>query len=196
MLRNAGITTPLDSFHTQNEHRKTESLIEKLKAGTTIALVTDAGTPAISDPGFLLVREAHRNKIPVSPVPGASAAIAALSASGLPSDRFIFEGFLPQKKGRKKRLEALREESRTIIFYESPHRIGKFTSELVEVFGKERLCVVARELTKKFEEILQCSLGELQELVESRNGLKGELVIIVAGKGYQSEEHDDDADES
>jgi 16S rRNA (cytidine1402-2'-O)-methyltransferase len=184
MLRNAGIMTPLESFHTHNEHTKTTWLTGRMLSGSTIALVSDAGTPAISDPGFLLVREAHRAGVQVCPIPGPSAAIAALSASGLPTDRFTFEGFLPQKKGRQKRLQALVDEDRTMLFYESPHRIARFADELEKYFGSDRPCTMAREITKKFEEIKTFTIAELKNLIKERDGLKGELVIIVAGRTY------------
>ena len=167
-------------FSYENEHRKLLEVISKLQSGQTIAVISDAGTPGISDPGFLLVREAIANKIEVECLPGPTALIPALIQSGLPSDRFIFEGFLPTKKGRKKRLENLVDEPRTIIFYESPHKLLKTLSQLVDFFGPDRLVSISRELSKIYEETFR---GVLCEAIEyyTKKKIKGEFVICIAG---------------
>lgn len=189
LLRHFGITTPMLSLHEHNERQKAAALLQKLNAGEDIALISDAGTPLISDPGYVLVREAQLAGIRVVPVPGASALIAALSASGLPTDRFSFEGFLPAKGGaRRKQLEALRQESRTLAFYESPHRILDSLADMVEVFGESREVVLARELTKTFETIRHDSLGSLLEWVRGdANQQKGEFVVLVHGAEAKAE---------
>ncbi len=187
LMKQFNIQAKLTSFHQHNEHRKVQDIINLLKTGKNVALISDAGMPAISDPGFLLTREAHKNGIAVVPIPGPNAAVTALAASGLPSDRFIFEGFLPQKKGRKTRMMNLKEETRTLVFYESPYRVVRFLKELEEHFGPERLAVIARELTKKFEEIKRGTISELKQDFENRPSIKGEFVIIVAGNGYTEE---------
>lgn len=187
LMKQFNIQAKLTSFHQHNEHRKVQDIINLLKTGKHVALISDAGMPAISDPGFLLTREAHKNGITVVPIPGPNAAVTALAVSGLPSDRFIFEGFLPQKKGRKTRIMNLKEETRTLVFYESPYRVVRLLKELEEHFGPERLAVAARELTKKFEEIKRATLSELVQDFENRPSIKGEFVIIVAGKGYTEE---------
>lgn len=194
LLRNAGILTPLVSFHAHNEHERVDRVIDRLKSGESIALISDAGTPAISDPGYLLIHAAHAAGITVSPVPGVSAAIAALSVSGLPTDRFCFEGFLPQKKGRKKRISALSGETRTLIFYESPHRILKLLLELAAVFGPNRRCTLCREITKKFEEIRPGTLESIHTILSERSEIKGEIVLVVAGAGLEAELDGDDED--
>lgn len=175
------ISTPLQSYHTHNEHKKTAYIIELLQGQQIIAMVSDAGTPGISDPGFLLVRECVNNNIEVECLPGPTALIAALVASGLPCDRFIFEGFLPQKKGRKTKLELLSTESRTIVLYESPHRILKLINEIELYFGAERKFCIARELTKIHEEFLRGSAFEIKQQIGERK-LKGEIVVIIEGK--------------
>ena len=175
------INTPLSPFHMHNEHKVLNKWIERLKSGETIALVSDAGTPAISDPGFLLVRECVRNDIEIDCLPGATAFVPALVNSGLPSEKFIFEGFLPSKKGRQTRLKVLAEEERTMIFYESPHRIVKTLSQFMEYFGDERIVSVSREISKMFEETKRGSMKEVKEYFEE-NKPKGEFVIIVEGK--------------
>lgn len=187
MLRRLLIQTPLTSFHQHNEHRKAGELVKRLQSGESVALISDAGMPAISDPGFLLARAAHQAGVKVVPVPGPVAGVTALAASGLPSDRFVFEGFLPQKKGRKTRIAALAEEERTVVLYESPHRIEKLLRELLEVCEPSRLCAVGRELTKLFEEILRGSLTEVHATLSSREKQKGEFVFILAGKNYSEE---------
>ena len=185
LMHHLGIKKHLISFHTHNEHHRISQVMELLEAGKDIALVSDAGMPGISDPGFLAVREAHLRGVQVIVIPGPSAAITALAASGLPSDRFTFEGFLPQKKGRKTRLEALKEEDRTMIFFESPFRILKLLQECIDLFGPERLACFGRELTKKFEENRRGTLSDLHANLKSRPSIKGEFVLIVAGNTYQ-----------
>jgi 16S rRNA (cytidine1402-2'-O)-methyltransferase len=187
LLKHFGIKAKTTSYHQHNEHKKTPELVQLMLGGTKIALISDAGMPAISDPGFLLVRAAHVASIPVIPIPGPVAGIALLAASGLPSDRFSFEGFLPQKKGRKTKLEALVEEDRTMIFYESPYRIVKLIEECKNTFGETRLACIGRELTKKFEEIKRDTLSNLLEDFSSRASIKGEFVLIVAGKSYSED---------
>ena len=175
------ISTPLAPFHMHNEHKVVNKWIERLKSGEKIALVSDAGTPAISDPGFLLVRECVKNDIEVDCLPGATAFVPALVNSGLPSEKFIFEGFLPSKKGRQTRLKILAEEERTMIFYESPHRIVKTLSQFMEYFGDERIVSVSREISKMFEETKRGSMKYVKEYFEEKKP-KGEFVIIVDGK--------------
>lgn len=182
LLRHLGVSKPLISYHEHNEHKRAGELVRKLEAGMSLALVSDAGTPGVSDPGFLIVRECLKHDIRVVPVPGASALLAALTVSGLPSDRFVFEGFLPHKKGRKTRIESFKDEERTIILYESPHRIVRTLQELRDALGA-RQAVIGRELTKKFEEVVRGSLYELEQHFESKP-IKGEFVIIIAGSKY------------
>lgn len=181
LLRHYDIHTPLQSHHKFNEHQTTESVVRRLAAGADIALISDAGTPGISDPGFLLVRACAREGVHVVTLPGATAVIPAVVDSGLPDDRFCFEGFLPQKKGRQTRLESLREESRTMVFYESPYRLVKTLEQFGGVFGAERQASVSREISKVHEETLR---GTLQELLEHFREAepRGEIVIVVAGK--------------
>lgn len=185
LMHHLGIKKHLISFHTHNEHQRIGQVMELLEGGKDIALVSDAGMPGISDPGFLAVREAHLRGIQVIVIPGPSAAITALAASGLPSDRFTFEGFLPQKKGRKTRLEALKEEDRTMVFFESPFRILKLLQECINLFGPDRLACFGRELTKKFEENRRGKLSDLHAELKNRPAIKGEFVLIVAGNTYQ-----------
>jgi 16S rRNA (cytidine1402-2'-O)-methyltransferase len=180
LLKHYEITTPLASHHKFNEHQTVERVVERLEAGQTIALVSDAGTPAISDPGFLLVRQAVQAGVEVECLPGATAFVPALVDSGLPCDRFCFEGFLPQKKGRQTRLTRLAEEERTMIFYESPFRVLKTLTQLAEVFGGERKASVSREISKMFEETTHGTLDELKAHF-TENAPKGEFVIVVAG---------------
>lgn len=175
------IDTNLAPFHMHNEHKVLQKWIDRIKSGETIALVSDAGTPAISDPGFLLVRECVKNDIEVDCLPGATAFVPALVNSGLPSDKFVFEGFLPIKKGRQTRLKLLSEEERTIVFYESPHRIVKTLSLFCEYFGEDRKVSVSREISKMFEETKRGSVKEVMEYFEQKKP-KGEFVIIVEGK--------------
>lgn len=182
LLDHYGIVKPMVSYFNYNERQRAPQLIARLSQGESIAVVSDAGTPGISDPAFYLVREALAQSIPIIPIPGASAFISALIVSGLPTDRFVFEGFLPQKKGRKTKWESLLTESRTIILYESPHRILKTLAEIATYFG-DRQVVVARELTKKFEEIVRGPVSlVLEEL--SKKPTRGEYVVII--EGFQS----------
>lgn len=181
LLNHYGIQKPVTPFHQHNEHQVLQHLITQLANGKTMALVTDAGTPAISDPGFLLVRECIRAGIKVECLPGATAFVPALVNSGLPSDRFCFEGFLPLKKGRHTLLSKLSTEERTIILYESPVRLVKTLKDLIEYFGADRQCSISRELTKMFEENVR---GSLQEVLQhlSEKSVKGEIVVILEGK--------------
>ncbi len=183
LMRHFAITTPMLSLHEHNERQKVEALLQRLGDGENLALISDAGTPLISDPGYILVREAQRAGFRVVPIPGASALIAALSVSGLPTDRFSFEGFLPAKGGaRRKMLESLRQERRTMAFYESPHRILDSLTDMVAAFGDARQAVIARELTKTFETIRHAALGDLFTWVNNdANQQKGEFVILVHG---------------
>lgn len=180
LLRHYQIQKPLTPYHQHNEHKILGYLVEQLQQGKTYALITDAGTPGISDPGFLLVRECLRNEIPVKCLPGATAFVPALVQSGIPSNRFVFEGFLPLKKGRQTAMKALAAEERTIILYESPHRLVKTLRELSEFLGAERVAAVCRELTKMFEETRKGTLAELAQHYE-KTPPKGELVIVIAG---------------
>ena len=179
LLAHLGIKKPMVSYHSHNEQRRVEELVERLQDGEAVAVVTDAGTPSISDPAFSLVRAAVDAGIRVIPIPGASALLAALVASGLPTDRFVFEGFLPVKKGRATRLQRLAEEPRTIVLYEAPHRVERTLRDLAETLG-DRHAVLARELTKKFEEIRRGVLSDLLEGVR-RKPPKGEMVIVIQG---------------
>ncbi len=180
LLQHLGISRPMISFHTNNEHRMVDQLVQRLTNGERFALVTDAGTPGVSDPGFLLVRAALQAGIAVECLPGATAFVPALVVSGLPCDRFTFEGFLPPKKGRRTRLEALRSEERTMVFYESPHRILRALKEFVEVFSGERRASVSRELSKLHEETVR---GTLTELVThfTTHEPRGEFVVVIGG---------------
>jgi len=180
LLRHFDIRKPMLSYHKFNEHKTVASVVERLKAGETIAVVSDAGTPGISDPGFLVVREAVKAGVEVQTLPGATAFVPALVSSGLPCDRFCFEGFLPQKKGRQTRLNALREETRTMIFYESPHRVVKALEQMKEVFGEERRCSVCREISKVYEESVRGTIIEVLEHFKE-NEPKGEFVIVIEG---------------
>jgi len=175
------IQTPLASFHMHNEHKVLAKYIDRIKSGETFALISDAGTPAISDPGFLLVRECVKNEIEVDCLPGATAFVPALVNSGLPNEKFVFEGFLPVKKGRQTRLKLLVDESRTMVFYESPHRVIKTISQFAEYFGEERKASVSREISKMFEETIRGTISELTDHFENKKP-KGEFVIIVEGK--------------
>lgn len=180
LLRHFEIEKPMFAHHKFNEHKALPSLIERIKGGETIALVSDAGTPAISDPGFLIARACIENDIEIETLPGPTAFIPALVNSGLPNDRFSFEGFLPQKKGRQKRIQELGSEQKTMVFYESPYRLVKTLTQLAEVLGEERNASVSRELTKIHEENVR---GTLKELIEyySKSTVKGEIVLIVEG---------------
>ena len=175
------IHTPLMSFHAHSNEHSTEKLIEKLKAGKSVALISEAGTPGISDPGFILIRRAVEEKIEIIPIPGACAAITALSASGLRTDKFIFLGFLPTKKGRKKIFESFQDEKKTIIFYESPHRILKTISQLKDVLGDERKVVLGRELTKIHEEFFRGNLAEAVDFLNSKK-IRGEFTVLIEAR--------------
>lgn len=181
LLKHLDIDTPMQSHHMHNEHKIVNTIIEKLKSGSSIAVISDAGTPAISDPGFLLVRACVEAGIDVECLPGATAFVPALVNSGLPNDKFIFEGFLPVKKGRQTRLNLLAEETRTMIFYESPHKLIKTLGHFCDYFGEDRQVSVSRELTKLYEETVR---GMAKEVLEhyTNKPPKGEIVIIVAGK--------------
>ena len=181
LLRHYGIEKPLHSHHQFNEHRTVENLIERLQAGSVVALVSDAGTPWISDPGYLLIRACIRAGIPAECLPGPTAFVPALVNSGIPTDHFIFEGFLPHKKGRQTRLLQLAGEDKTMIFYESPFRLVKTLTQLAEFLGADRYASVSRELTKMHEENARGSLEELIRHFSSKT-VKGEIVIVVAGK--------------
>lgn len=185
LLKHYQITTTMWSFHAFNEHHKVEGLIEQLKAGKGLAMISDAGTPGISDPGFLLIREALKQGIQVDALPGPTAFVPALLKSGFPSDRFVFEGFLPHKKGRQTRIKALEEEERSIVFYESPHRLLKTLQQFADVFGPERQVSVSRELTKKFEETVTGDLSEVKEHFTNKPP-KGEFVLVLKGKDKNS----------
>lgn len=203
LLRHLGINKPLHSYHIFNEHQTVQRVVDQIKGGKTLALISDAGTPGISDPGFLLVRACIQNGIVVECLPGPTAFVPALVNSGLPNDRFTFEGFLPHKKGRQTRLAELAGEERTMVFYESPHRLLKTLSQFAEVFGPNRPGSVSRELTKMFEENRR---GPLSELIAyfAEKPIKGELVICVQGKEvvrgkakrvYDNEDEDKDTTE-
>jgi 16S rRNA (cytidine1402-2'-O)-methyltransferase len=181
LLNHYQVNKPLSPYHQHNEHKILQHLVQQLLAGKKIALVTDAGTPGISDPAFLLIRECIKAGVNVECLPGATAFVPALVNSGIPTNRFCFEGFLPLKKGRQTLLKQLSEEERTMVFYESPLRLTKTLEEFIQYFGMNRSCSVSRELSKKFEENKR---GTLQEVLEYFNGktVKGEIVIVVAGK--------------
>lgn len=181
LLKHFGIDKKIFSHHQHNEHKSVTEIIRFLKEGKQIALISDAGTPAISDPGFLLVRETIKNELPLECLPGATAFVPALVNSGLAADRFTFEGFLPVKKGRQTRMKELANEERTMIFYESPHRLLKTLEEFSQYFGADRQASVSRELTKMFEETVRGTVLEIKLHFEN-NTLKGEFVICVAGK--------------
>lgn len=183
LLKHYEIRRPLQAFHNFNEHKVLAGVIARMKQGEVIALVSDAGTPGISDPGFLLVREALREGLAVECLPGPTAFVPALIKSGLPSDRFVFEGFLPHKKGRQTAMKALAEEERTMIFYESPYRLLKMLEGFQEVFGPERIVSVSREITKIYEET---RTGPLTDIIAhfQANEVRGEIVVVVAGKKF------------
>lgn len=181
LLKHFDINTPMHSHHMHNEHKTVDTIVQRLAAGQTAAIITDAGTPAISDPGFLVTRACIAADIPVECLPGATAFVPALVNSGLPNDKFVFEGFLPVKKGRQTRLLALAEEMRTMVFYESPHKLIKTLAQFVEYFGEDRNIAVCRELSKMFEETLRGTTKELLQHFENTPP-KGEIVIVVEGK--------------
>jgi 16S rRNA (cytidine1402-2'-O)-methyltransferase len=191
LFRHFEIQTRLQSHHKFNEHTACQSVVNRIKSGETIALVSDAGTPSISDPGFLLVRTCVENEVDVECLPGATAFVPALVNSGLPSDKFCFEGFLPQKKGRQTKFKELATEKRTMIFYESPFRLLKTLSQMAEYFGKDRRASVSRELTKIYEENVRGTLEELSAYYQNHT-LKGEIVLVVAGFTTDKKEEDED----
>lgn len=200
LLHHLGIEKRMYSHHKFNEHATAASVAEAIGAGKTVALVSDAGTPGISDPGFLLVRTCLEAGIEVETLPGATAFVPALIQSGFPCDRFCFEGFLPQKKGRNKRIEALRNEERTMIFYESPYRLVKLLQQLAETMGADRECSVSREISKKFEQTVRGTLGKLCEHFTAETP-RGEFVVTVAGcaknrHATEQDSHSDGADDS
>ena len=181
LLKHLNVSTQMQSFHMHNEHKMLDRIIEKLKMGNQISMISDAGTPGISDPGFLLVRACVENGIPTECLPGATALIPALVQSGFPTDRFIFEGFLPPKKGRQTRLKEWAEETKTIVFYESPHKVIKTLGQLKEFVGGERKVSMSREISKKFEETIRGTVDELIIHFENK-APKGEFVVIIEGK--------------
>ena len=189
LLRNFSISTPMISVHEHNERQICDSLLDRIEKGESIALISDAGTPLLSDPGYFLVNQAREREIPVVPIPGVSAVIAALSVAGLPTDRFVFEGFLPAKSAaRQQKLEKLKDDLRTIIFYEAPHRIVEMLKDCETIFGSQRKAVLARELTKTFETVHGDTLGELIPWVEADNNQrKGEFVVLVHGAAAREE---------
>lgn len=180
LMKHYDIKTPMISHHKFNEHKTVEHVVQRILSGQQVALISDAGTPAISDPGFLIVRTCVENDVAVECLPGATAFVPALVASGLPNDRFCFEGFLPQKKGRQTRLQSLTSETRTMVFYESPFRLVKTLTQLAEVFGPERKASVSREISKFYEETRRGTLDELAQHFTEK-APKGEIVLIVAG---------------
>ena len=187
LLKHYEIATHMHSHHMHNEHKTVENIIKRLQAGENIALISDAGTPAISDPGFLLTRACVENKIEVECLPGATAFVPALVNSGLPNDKFVFEGFLPEKKGRQTRFLILAEESRTMIFYVSPHKLVKTLAEYIQYFGAERQISVSRELSKLHEETIRGTAEEVLKHFENKPP-KGEIVVVVGGKVSEAKE--------
>lgn len=185
LLKHFGIETPMRSHHKFNEHETTSHIADRIEAGENIALISDAGTPGISDPGFMISRECRRRGLTVECLPGPTAFVPALVASGLPTDRFVFEGFLPPKKGRATRLAELAEEQRTIVIYESPKRLGRTLRQLAEYFSPERPAAVCREISKLHETIHRDSIGGLADFFEVNNP-KGEIVIVIEGSGRDS----------
>jgi 16S rRNA (cytidine1402-2'-O)-methyltransferase len=185
LLKHYAIATPMLSYHMHNEHKVVDGLAKRIKNGETMALISDAGTPAISDPGFLLVSACIEIGIEVDCLPGATAFVPAIVNSGFPNDRFVFEGFLPAKKGRQTKFKSLADESRTIIFYESPHRLVKTLNQIVEYFGSDRSVSVSREISKLHEETIR---GSAEEVLEhyTNNPPKGEIVIVIKGKGREN----------
>ncbi|NOS57052.1 MAG: 16S rRNA (cytidine(1402)-2'-O)-methyltransferase [Cyclobacteriaceae bacterium] len=181
LLRHYEISKPLQSFHIFNDHKTLTGLIQRMQGGETMALISDAGTPGISDPGFLLVRECLKAGLKIESLPGATALIPALVNSGFPTDRFVFEGFLPHKKGKQTTLKRLAEEERTIVVYESPHRLVKTLEQMIEFFGEDRLVSVSRELTKLYEETFTGRLVEVLTHFKSKE-VKGEIVLVIDGK--------------
>ncbi len=185
LLKRSGVSTRMISYHEHNKLKRTPELLEMMRQGKRVALVSDAGTPGVSDPGFYLIRAAVERSVRVIPVPGASALLAALVVSGLPCDRFAFEGFLPKRAGRRrKRLQELAEEPRTMVFFEPARRIRRFLGELSELWGEERMVVIGRELTKMHEDVIRGRLGEVLERLQERE-LKGETVVVVEGASHE-----------
>ena len=182
LLSHYGIRTPVISYHDHNERKQAPGLVERMRSGAKIALISDAGSPALSDPGYYLVRMCHNEQIPVQALPGATALIPALTSSGMPCERFVFEGFLPVRKRRTRRLAALAEEPRTIVVYEGPHRIARTLRDLANALGRDRPVSVARELTKKFEEVLRGTLGELADQYAGQARVRGEFVIVIGAQ--------------
>jgi 16S rRNA (cytidine1402-2'-O)-methyltransferase len=180
LLKHFQINTPMLAYHQHNEHKMTDEIINKLKNNQNLAIITDAGTPGISDPGFLLARSCVENQLQMSCLPGATAFVPALVQSGLPNDKFIFEGFLPPKKGRQKRFDALKTEYRTMVFYESPYKIQKTLKDFIEVFGKDRKISISREISKLYEEVQHGTIEELLDIYTIKKP-KGEFVLIVEG---------------
>lgn len=190
LLKHFDIKAPLWSHHKFNEHRTVEQIAERIASGQTISLISDAGTPGISDPGFLLIRTCIEKGVEVECLPGATAFVPALVCSGIPCDRFVFEGFLPQKKGRNKRIEALRDEPRTLVFYESPFRLVKLLQQLLTILNEDRIASVSREISKLHEETVRGTLSELIAHFEAK-GVKGELVVVVQGAQSEKVSNDD-----
>ena len=180
LLKHYDIHTPMQSYHLFNEHKVVDAWVQRIKGGTTVGLITDAGTPAISDPGFLLARACIAEGIPVECLPGATAFVPALVSSGLPNDRFTFEGFLPDKKGRQTRLQLLTQDTKTMIFYVSPHKLLKTLTDFITTFGADRQASISRELTKVHEETQRGTLQELLEYYKDKN-IKGEIVLVLSG---------------
>lgn len=180
LLRHYQINKPITPYHQHNEHKVLQHLVQQIQAGKTMALLTDAGTPGVSDPGYLLIRECIRAGVPVECLPGATAFVPALVNSGIPMNRFAFEGFLPPKKGRHTLLTQLAQEERTIIFYESPHRLVKTLQDFIQYFGPDRPCCVSRELSKMFEENKRGTLQEVHDYFQEK-GVKGEIVVVIEG---------------
>lgn len=191
LLNHYNIDVPLRSHHKFNEHKSVDSICDKIENGTVVALVSDAGTPGISDPGFLIARRCLERGIEIETLPGATAFVPALVSSGLPCDRFCFEGFLPQKKGRQKRIGELTKEERTMVFYESPFRVVKTLDQLAEAFGPDRRASVSRELTKKFEETIRGTLSSVSEHFKISQP-RGEFVIVVEGANMKSKKEAED----
>ncbi len=187
LLKHYDIGTPMQSYHMHNEHQIVNHWVQRIKNGESVGLITDAGTPAISDPGFLLVRACVEQNIEVECLPGATAFVPALVSSALPNDRFVFEGFLPDKKGRQTRLQAIAEEKKTMIFYVSPHKLLKTIIEFISVFGETRKASISREITKLHEETQRGTLSELLEYYQKKNP-KGEIVMVVEGKSFKEKD--------
>ena len=191
LMKHYQITTPLKSYHAHNEHKVVDHLVDEMLQGKKIALITDAGTPAISDPGFLICRACFQKGVQFECLPGATAFVPALVKSGFPSDRFVFEGFLPHKKGRKSKVESFVDEERSVIFYESPFRLVKLLEQFKEVYGVHRLVSVSRELTKIHEETITGTIDSVLQYYQTRT-VKGEIVVVLAGSNYNPDESQGD----